>query len=358
MTSLYRPGILQLKRISTPGHGLKAFLLLLIMMICQPAWAEKTDIVYLKNGDRVTGEVKTLNRGKLQFSTDHMGTIYIEWGDILQVTSATGQSVELTDGRRYYGTLTKPENDNLVTVSTPLGPANINVDDVFAMYPVEANFWDRLDVNVDFGLSWDKGSEVGKYNLGIDSTYRRTESITKASFSTEITTQQSTENTQRSVLSGIHNKFKPNKKFHSYFANLESNDQLGIDVRALIGAGYGWVPVRSQKNWFSFALGLDANREKPTDGESETNLEGVAWLTYEYYKFNSPKRSFTTNLVVFPGITNWGRWRANLSTDFNVEIINDLYWKMDFYLTYDNKPISTGAETSDYGVTTSIGYKF
>jgi hypothetical protein len=33
---------------------------------------------------------------------------------------------------------------------------------------------------------------------------------------------------------------------------------------------------------------------------------------------------------------------------------------MDFYLTYDNKPVSSGAgtSTSDYGVTTSIGYKF
>jgi hypothetical protein len=297
-------------------------------------------------------------RGKLTLSTDHMGTVYIEWEDILQVTSATGQSIELTDGQRYYGPLAKPESDSMVTVSTPAGPANVNVEDVFAMYPVEANFWDRLDLNIDFGMSWDKGSEVGKYNLGLDAAYRRTKSISKVSFSTEVTTQNSADDTQRSELSGLHNVFKPNKRFVSYFANLESNDQLGIDLRALAGAGYGWVPVRSQRNWFSFALGMDVNREIPNEGQSETNLEVVGWLTYEFYQFNTPERSFKTNFVVFPSITDWGRWRASFNADFRLEIINDLYWKVDFYANYDNKPISPDAASSDYGVTTGVGYKF
>ena len=337
----------------------QAFLLaLLLMFFGQAAWADKTDIVFLKNGDRITGEVKSLTRGKLEFSTDHMGTVFIEWEDILQVTSKTGQSVELTDGQRYYGILTKPAEDNMLTVSTPMGQADIDVNDVFAMYPVEANFWDRLDLNVNFGMSWDKGSEVGKYNLGVDATYRRRESISKASFSTEITTQSSANDTSRTELSGFHNIFKPGKRFHSYFANLERNDQLGIDLRALAGAGYGWVPIRSQRNWLSFALGADIDREIPTEGEIKTNLEGVGWLTYEYYKFDTPERSLQTNFLVFPGITDWGRWRANFKTNFKFEIVNDLYWNMDFFATYDNRPISPDAESSDYGVITSLGYKF
>ena len=41
------------------------------------ALAAKTDVVTLKNGDRITGEVKRLDRGRLRYSTDDMGTIYI-----------------------------------------------------------------------------------------------------------------------------------------------------------------------------------------------------------------------------------------------------------------------------------------
>ncbi len=351
-------GIGQMKRRFNSGSTLRFFLLSLIAIASQAAWAEKTDIVFLKNGDRITGEVKSLARGKLQLSTDNMGTLSIEWESVLQITSSTGQSVELTNGQRFYGALVKPEDDSKLLVSTTMGMADIDIEEVVSMYPVESNFWDRLDFTANVGLSWDKGSEVGKYNLSMDAEYRRTQSISKASFSTEITTQTAADNTQRTTLSGMHNIFLPNKRYYTYFANLERNDQLGIDVRALAGAGYGWVPVRSQKNWFSFALGLDVNREIPTSGETETNLEGVAWLTYEYYQFDSPQRTFTTNFVVFPSITDWGRWRANLDTQFKLELINDLYWAMDFYANYDTASISSGAASSDYGVTTSLGYNF
>lgn len=343
---------------SIAGLILKLLLLLVISCFSPSVNAQKTDIVYLKNGDRVTGEVKSLHRGKLEFSTDHMGTIFIEWVDILNIVSKTGQSVELVNGQRYYGVLSKPESDSMLALDTGLGMVGLGTEDVVSMYPVEASFWERLDVSVDFGLSWDKGSNVGRYSLGMDAEYRRPQSLTRANFSTEITTQDSVDDTQRSTLGIIHYAFRPNKKYMGYFANLESNDQLGVDLRALAGAAYGWIPVRSQRNWFILAAGLDVNREIPTDGERQTNLEAVGVLTYEYYKYSSPERSFKTQLMVFPSLTDWGRWRADFSTDFRLEIFSDFYWLLNFYASFDSAPISPLAATSDYGVTSSLGYKF
>ena len=40
--------------------------------------APKTDIIIFKNGDKLTGEIKSLKRGKLSFNTDATGTISIE----------------------------------------------------------------------------------------------------------------------------------------------------------------------------------------------------------------------------------------------------------------------------------------
>lgn len=108
------------------GLGIQIFLLLMLIFFSQSAWAQKTDIVYLKNGDRITGEVKSMGRGKLELSTDHMGTLFIEWEQILQLTSNTSQAVELTNGQRFYGSLEKSEDENTVVVNTPIGPANLN----------------------------------------------------------------------------------------------------------------------------------------------------------------------------------------------------------------------------------------
>ena len=338
--------------------GCGILLFLITLFFCQPVFADKTDIVYLKNGDRITGEVKSLYRGKLEFSTDGMGTLYIEWENIEQIISKTGQAIEITDGQRYYGTLAKPESDSMLALDTASGMVGVDTDDVISMYPVEANFWDRLDLNIKFGVSWDKGSNVGRYNLGVDAEYRRAKSLTRANFNTEITTQDQADSTQRSNLGIMHNIFELNKKYHSYFASLERNSQLGLDLRALLGAGYGWAPIRSQKNWFMLAAGLDVNREIPTDGEQQTNLEAVFAMNYEYFKYSSPERSFNTDLRVFPSITDWGRWRASFDTNFKWELVSDLFWVLDFYASFDSAPISPEAATSDYGVTSSLGYNF
>jgi len=337
---------------------LQAFFLILFLLTSQAALAEKTDIVFLHNGDRITGEVKSLFRGKLEFKTDHMGTLYIEWQEILEIVSDTGQSIELTNGQRFYGALAKPENNDMLAIRTEEGQVGINTTDVISMYPVESGFWDRLDITADFGFSWDKGSDVGKYNLSINTEYRLPESLTNISFTTELTTQADASTTTRANLDGIHSVFKPNKKYLAYFGNLQHNDELGLDLRALVGAGYGWVPIRSQRNWFSLAGGLDINRELPTDGEAETNLEAVGMVTFQYFKYSSPKREFNFSLRVFPSITDFGRWRANLNSDFRFELISDLFWKMGVYFDYDSAPISSDAATTDYGVTSGVSYKF
>ncbi len=337
---------------------LRTLIVVLLSLISQQALADKTDVIYLKNGDRVTGEIKSLLRGKLTFSTDHMGTIAIEWDDILEIVSDTGQVIELTDGKRIYGPLTKPENTDLLLVKTSQGQEVVDTLDVIAMYPVASGFWDRLDLTANLGFSWDKGSNVGKYNFGFDSVYRRTKSQTRANFSSEITTQAEATDTSRTVFDTNHTIFMENKKFRAYFGNLERNDELGLDLRVIAGAGYGWIPVRSQSSWFSLGAGLNINHEIPSTGASETNLEAAGMMTYEFYKYSTPERSFRVDMQIFPSITDFGRWRAAFSTDFRFEIFNDLFWKLNFYANYDSSPLSIEGSSSDYGITSSVAYKF
>jgi hypothetical protein len=63
-------------------------------------------------------------------------------------------------------------------------------------------------------------------------------------------------------------------------------------------------------------------------------------------------------LRVFPSLTDSGRWRASFDTNFRLEFVEDLFWNLDFYASYDSDPISIEGSTSDYGITSSLGYKF
>jgi len=226
------------------------------------------------------------------------------------------------------------------------------------MYPVESGFWDRLDLSAQLGFNWDKSSEVGKYQLGVDAAWRDPRFITRGSFTTELTTQNEQSSTTRSVLDFSHMRFLENKRFRSVFGNLENNDELGLDLRALLGIGYGWIPVRSQHSLLGLVAGVDVNHEIPNEGSAETNYELVGTLLYEYYLYSHPKRQFSVDFSIFPSITQRGRYRASLNTSFKIELIKDLYWDLSAYGSYDNQPLSEQGSSSDYGVNSSIGYNF
>ncbi len=77
-------------------------------MTMPTCWAAKTDLVTLANGDRITGEVKAIEQGRLVFSTDDLGTVRIEWDKVAQLVSRRTHEVELVDGTRHFGVLRAP----------------------------------------------------------------------------------------------------------------------------------------------------------------------------------------------------------------------------------------------------------
>ena len=142
------------------------------------------------------------------------------------------------------------------------------------------------------------------------------------------------------------------------FGQMESNFELGIDLRSLVGAGYGWIPIRSNNNLFLLTAGLNVNHELPVEGESETNLEATGRLSYEYFRYTDPERNLVTNISIYPSLTDMGRWRADFSTDLRLEFVEDFFWVFNIYANYDSDPISVDASNSDYGVVSSLAYKF
>lgn len=78
-------------------------MLLLTAVLALPATAAKTDVIVLDNGDRITGEIKGMSRGKIDYSTDDAGRLSVEWTKVAQVTSDHAFEVEMSSGRSTMG---------------------------------------------------------------------------------------------------------------------------------------------------------------------------------------------------------------------------------------------------------------
>ena len=77
----------------------------MVLVLAPPLAAEKTDVVVFESGDRLTGELKKLERGKLGFKTAATDTIQIEWEHVASVRASESFDLETRTGERYFRSL-------------------------------------------------------------------------------------------------------------------------------------------------------------------------------------------------------------------------------------------------------------
>ncbi len=87
-------------------------------------------------------------------------------------------------------------------------------------------------------------------------------------------------------------------------------------------------------------------------------VESYVDVHWDWFKFAEPELDWSSHLRVIPSLTESGRVRGELNTSLSWKIIGDVRWQLEFYRSYDNRPQTVGAEDTDYGVNTSIAYRF
>ncbi len=337
--------------------GIVAVGALLTCLSISTAHAAKTDVVTLKNGDRITGEVKSLDRGRLRYSTDSMGTIYIEWDDVQTLVSKHFYRVQLSNGRRYFGDLSDAGGQETLAVTGARGSKPLPILDFVRITPVEDNWRDRNDLKVGAGYSYDKGSSVTKANIYADTEYVSERRVLTASLRSDVTDDGDGSSTA-SLGTGQYKFLRDNRKYWFLLGQAQQNDELDIDLRLTLGAGFGkFFKQNNRRKWLA-ATGLAVAREESGDGTAETNLEGILQTTYESFLYDTPKLDLTVNLLVFPGISDFGRVRSNYEVTLSKEFVSDFFLDLTFGGSYDTDPSSDDAARADYAVTTGLSYEF
>lgn len=340
----------------------------LAVLLCTSALArEKTDVVWMSNGDRLTGEIKNLQHGKLLLSTDSLGEVNIEWDEIERVQSDYEFQFERADGRRATGVINPMTDQYNFSLTSDETTVDLALNDIVRISQMEDDFWDRLDGSMSFGYSFTKASDVAQGNINFRVTHRTEIRSFTVEGSSILTNDQADEATQRSDLNFNLTRYRNNRWFNSVVVGFESNDELGLDLRSSIGAGIGRFLVQTSTSELALIGGLVASTENLSDSgppstatgvSSQENLEGLLALQYSRFVFDDPTIDLSTKLAVFPSITDSGRTRAQFDINLRWEMISDLFWDLAYYNTYDSDPPSGSLSTNDYGMVTSIGWSF
>ena len=322
------------------------------------AWGAKTDVVVLKNGDRMTGEVSQLDRGRLTFKTDDMGTVQIEWDNVQSVTAAAPFDVDDLSGNRFLGTLAPGSAAGQVLIAWKGQEATVPLVHIVRMRRLYTSFWRRLDGSLDVGASYTSASELFKADLAGNIGFERPGYEVSLDATSTFTTQPGVDDTRRSLISLGYARRFPERWVALVSGRVEQNRELGFELRSSAAVGGGRYLVQAQKNRLLAGAGLSVNREHPTDGDSTTNVEATLLLHYDRFSYDFPNLDVAVVAGGFASLTDGGRYRVDVDARLKREIVRDFYATLRGYESYDSRPATEGAPEHDYGITFALGFSF
>jgi hypothetical protein len=337
-------------------------LLLASVLACGLAWGyarDKTDVVMLRNGDRLSGDIVSLEFGILSLKTDNMSTLSIEWPAVRSVTSKFDFAIERRDGTKYHGVIATSADGAELMVQSAAGAARIPMEEVERISRFSPRFWDRINGSLALGFSYSKSSSIQVSSVNFNARYRSTTIDGSLAFSSNTTKDSSGTTTNRDLLTAEVMFLQQSRNFWSLLASVERDQSLGIDARVVAGAALGRRFVQTNYTEVTGIAGLVATEEWIVDNPTpKASVEAVLGGTWQVFKFIDPKTRLNLGLYVFPSLTESGRYRSTGNLNLTHEFPHDITLGVTGYLSYDNQPPEPGAEKSDYGVTLNVGYTF
>jgi len=318
-----------------------------------------TDKIHLINGDIVSGNIKELDRGKLRLKTLTMDTVYINWVDIESIDSDKYLRIGKSDGSFNSGSIKKSDLVNELVVEDGGTEVEVPILDVATIQPirVQESFWHQLEGDLSTGIDYNKGSDLLLVNLSTNVRYKKEKYELAFVANWNETTRTDNNDSSRAEVVTNYTRFLKDRWFWKASGGFERNEELGLNLRTLVGATAGKYLMQSSTFRLELNGGLAENFEDRIDGTRTASTEGLIRSSLDIFKNTLPITRLSANISIFPGITESGRLRINTNISLRNEIVRSVFWDLSFYSTYDNRP-PEGAAAEDYGIVTSIGASF
>jgi len=328
---------------------LKITEVIILLTISVLGLAQKTDKVFLSNGNMLTGEIKNMKFAKLSYDVDGPGTISIKWEHVVKITSDKTFQVTMQNGDVL---ITRPDSAFFDQPATTL-------DSIIEIVRIKDRFLQRLDGSIDLGFNYAKSNSDLQFNFNSSVTYRKPKAELNFKLNSVIT-DNATDSISRKqdVTFDFYRKLK-NRIYLNGLLGWQENTELGLENRYILPVVSGKILLNNNHQRLLTGAGLSGNLEQSSGSTSYSgSVEGILIISFKEFKYSTPKLSIDTRFAIFPGLTDWGRVRMAFNLTSKVEIFKDFNVGLTFYDEFDNRPPAGAQSKNDFGLNFTIGYEF
>jgi putative salt-induced outer membrane protein YdiY len=327
------------------------------------------DEVKLNNGDRITGTIVKADGKSLTIKTDYAGTVTISKEAIAQIASDQPLYFALDEGKTVTGKVATKEGQYEVSTEDAtmilLAPAKVQAirskpeqDEYERM--LRPSWLDLWNGGLDFGYSMTTGNtRTSTVALGANlkrQTKRDKALLYAAYIDAKNKNKGVTETTANAIRGGGRYEIGITNRLSTFnFADFEFNEIQLLDLRAVLGGGLGYSPVKRERAEFQVFGGGSYNRENFSDGTTRNSGEVLAGE--ELSLRLSDRVLFRERFQFFPNLTNTGEYRVTFDASLNTKLMKWLSWQVTASNRYLSNPV-LGSKNNDLLLTTGIGVSF
>lgn len=315
------------------------------------------DSIQLKDQSILVGEIKSLSKGVLIIKTSYSDSdFHVDFKKVKSLSIERKSLVLLTQNRRRYGYLKTTKEGYFTITLLDKSTEQYRINEITSLDEIRDKFWERFKGSFDLGFNFTKANSFTQLSIGTELSYTDQKSVITGTLDALSTNQTSAVDTRRTDAKLEY--FRLLSKSWYLLGNVAflSNTEQAIDSRISPSIGAGKFIISNNQLYYGVSLGFSYNIEKFVD-ETLNKTSTEAFIFNSLNIFDMKDFDLTSNLNIFPSLSEKGRLRTDFNVTSKYNIFSDFYVKVGFTINYDNRPAVVGNET-DYNFTSGIGWKF
>jgi hypothetical protein len=339
-----------------------------VVWLAMPAFArDKTDVLVMQNGDRITCEVKRLEGGILEASLDYVdGTIAIDWQKVARLESGDMFLVELQDGSIYSGKVITPQSLPGTPVKLEIQeagapePVPVARDEVVRMTQTSASFLQRFDGGVTVGSIFSKGNSTTQYNIASDLEYEETGWATGVRYSSNLSSSTGADTATRNQIDvNTYRAFEGKTYFLAGTAGYLQSSVQGIQNQISLAAGAGVFLKKTNRVRLTLLGAPGWQRTTYLESGTDQRIQDIAVFVVNsaLRVFQFKKTRLETRASLIPALSEPGRVFLKTNVDYYLKLFGKIDWNFSVYGNWDNRPPEQ-LSGSDYGYSTGLSWSF
>ena len=314
---------------------LNLLLMILVALLCTYGERLHADVLVLKNGDRITGDISRIWDDEVLIEPEYTDEFDVDLSAVAHIESDRNFEIELDSGEKVRATLPGADEEGLQIIRTAEGAISVPLANILELdEPVKAF---DFESHIDISASLNKGN-TDSY----DSKARADMMITRFDHRhlAELTIYREgnldVPSKEQDLIKYNYNWLFSDPIFFSAQISHQRDPIIELDSRLIISAGIGRDMLNTPSKVLSLQLGAGYQTEDSGINSDESSV--IIWsLRYRHDFIGGDLELFHNDSIVY-NVSGRDNTSLKTSTGLRYEITDVLYANFSFDYDYETDP--------------------